>query len=95
MIGVKRNLENKIHLLLKQFPVVAILGPRQAGKTTLAKLIGKDWLYVDLENPADFDRLSHDPRFFLEQHPQMVLFDEAQELPDLFRVLRGVIDNDR
>lgn len=95
MSDVKRNLAPKIQMLLKQFPVVAILGPRQAGKTTLAKQIGRDWLYMDLENPADFDRLSHDPLFFLKHHPENVLFDEAQEFPDLFRVLRGVIDSDR
>ncbi len=95
MTGIKRNLAAKIRLLLKQFPVVAILGPRQAGKTTLAKQIGADWLYIDLEKPSDYDRVSHDPQFFFQQHQQHVLIDEAQEYPELFRVLRGVIDQNR
>jgi hypothetical protein len=66
MIGIKRNLLIKIQTLLEYFPVVAILGVRQSGKTTLAKQIGPDWLYFDLENPRDYDRITEDPLFFFK-----------------------------
>jgi predicted AAA+ superfamily ATPase len=53
------------------------------------------WHYVDLENPQDYDRISADPVFFFKQFSQHLIIDEAQELPVLFQVLRGVIDADR
>ena len=77
------------------FPVVAILGARQCGKTTLSRALRPDWLYVDLENPSDLHRVMHDPEFFLQQNPQHVIIDEAQKVPQLFEILRGVIDQAR
>jgi predicted AAA+ superfamily ATPase len=81
--------------LLTQFPCVAILGARQVGKTTLAKTVMPNWLYLDLERSLDLDRLTHDVDFFFKQHPNHVIFDEAQLYPKLFSTLRGVIDEDR
>ena len=95
MHGIKRNLENKIQLLLKQFPVVAIVGARQVGKTTLAKRTTSNWQYFDLENPRDYDRISYDPTFFLQQNKKHIVFDEVQEYPALLRCLRGTIDSQR
>lgn len=95
MNGIKRNLYPKLAELLHQFPTVAILGARQVGKTVLAKSLGKKWLYFDLEKPSDFDRIHFDPEFFFRQHPNQVILDEAQEYPELFPVLRGVIDEQR
>lgn len=95
MSGVIRNMQAKTESLLRQFPAVVILGPRQSGKTTLAKQIRPQWPYFDLENPIVYDRISHDPTFFFKQHPHHILLDEAQEYPDLFRVLRGIIDENR
>lgn len=95
MNGKKRHLTEKIHNLLKMFPVVAIIGARQTGKTTLAKQIGQDWEYLDFENPRGFSRITHDPLFFFKQNPNYVILDEAQEYPDIFKVLRGVIDQNR
>jgi predicted AAA+ superfamily ATPase len=95
MTGKKRNLEKKLIKLLELFPVVVILGTRQCGKTTLAKTVGTNWKYIDLENPDDFERLSRDPIFFFKQFPQHIIFDEAQAYPDLFNILRGVVDADR
>ncbi len=92
MTGVKRNIEHKISLLLTQFPIVAIIGARQVGKTTLSKNIMPDWQYFDLEKLRDYDRISHDPDFFFEQHAEHLIIDEAQEYLDLFRVLRGIVD---
>lgn len=95
MNGLKRNVAKKINYLLDNFPVVVILGVRQAGKTTLAKSLCPDWQYFDLEKPSDFDAISHQPEFFFQRHSQHVIFDEAQFFPQLFQVLRGVIDEKR
>lgn len=77
------------------FPVVAIIGARQCGKTTLAKTLKPDWLYIDLERPTDFNRIDIDAEFFLQQHPENVIIDEAWLAPKLFEVLRSVIDDNR
>ena len=69
MTGKKRNLQKKLTKLLELFPVVVILGTHQCGKTTLAKTVGTNWKYIDLENPDDFERLSRDPIFFFKQFP--------------------------
>ena len=77
---------------------MALLGPRQIGKTTLARDIAAqtpDSLYLDLENPRDAARLA-DPGRYLELHAErLVVLDEIQRMPDLFRVLRGQIDERR
>lgn len=83
---------------LQQFPAVALLGPRQVGKTTLAfaqKVLFPDALYLDLELPSAQRRLD-DPEAFLMAHAdQLVILDEVQRMPELFGVLRGVIDQRR
>ena len=58
MIDKSRNMQDKVEQLLKLFPAVAIIGARQAGKTTFAKMLGSDWRYMDLEKPSDFERIS-------------------------------------
>lgn len=92
---MNRNISAKINALLEMFPVVAIVGVRQCGKTTLSKALRPDWLYIDLEKPSDFNRLDTDPEFFFQQNPHHVIIDEAQLSPKIFEVLRGVIDADR
>jgi len=64
MEAKKRNSESKLLNLLRWFPAVAIVGPRQSGKTTLAKKVKKDWAYFDLENIDTLNRISSDPNFF-------------------------------
>jgi uncharacterized protein len=95
MIGKKRHLAEKISKLLEMFPVVAILGARQVGKTTLAKILVPNWHYLDLENPNDAQRIQDDPILFFQQYPEHVIIDEAQLIPAVFKVLRGVIDEKR
>lgn len=95
MTDVKRNLEDRVHRLLEIFPVVMLIGARQTGKTTLSKTVRPDWHYFDLESAGDYDFISKDFRFFFQEYPRQVIFDEAQELPGLFRELRGVIDANR
>jgi len=92
---IKRNLFSQVLDLLNYFPVVVILGLRQVGKTTLAKQVAPDWRYFDLENPRDYENFIADPNFIFERYPEKLIIDEAQEYPDLFKILRGVIDADR
>src|SRR3990167_9786395 len=91
----QRNITSYLVDMMEKFPALAIIGARQVGKTTLAKTVGCDFTYVDLEKPSDYDRLTMDPEFFLKQNPSNIIFDEAQLYPGLFSVLRGVIDEQR
>jgi len=93
--GYKRNIYPYAIDLMAQYPVLAIIGARQVGKTTLAKALAKDFMYLDLEKSSDYDRISHDPEFFFKQYPDNIIFDEAQVFPDLFPTLRGIIDEQR
>jgi predicted AAA+ superfamily ATPase len=82
---------------LGQFPAVALLGPRQAGKTTLAEQIGKERpsVYLDLESLADRGKLA-DAALYLSGHEdKLVILDEVQRMPELFQALRGLIDKGR
>jgi predicted AAA+ superfamily ATPase len=93
-----RQSQQKLSQYLQQFPAVGLLGPRQVGKTTLAfaqKKLYPDALYLDLELPSAQRQLD-DPEAFLMAHAQqLVILDEVQRMPELFGVLRGVIDQRR
>ncbi len=84
-----------LHRLLREFPSVTILGPRQCGKTTLARQSLPGWTYLDLERPRDATPLAADPEARLEQLGDHVILDEAQQVPEVFPILRGVIDRRR
>ncbi len=94
-----RNAEKEIIQLTKQFPAVAIVGPRQVGKTSLARYVAdaleQKSIYLDLESPGDLNKLS-DPELYLGSLPNLtVILDEVQRVPGLFPVLRGLIDKRR
>jgi predicted AAA+ superfamily ATPase len=94
---ISRRIQPIIQERLSHLPAVALLGPRQAGKTTLAHAIAatRDSIYLDLESPADRQKLS-DPLFYLSQHEgRLVVLDEVQRMPELFGTLRGLIDAGR
>jgi predicted AAA+ superfamily ATPase len=94
---IPRTIAKNVTKALEQIPAVALLGPRQVGKTTLAKTIAEhiNSLYLDLEAPEDLLKLS-DPGSFLTMHKdKLLILDEIQRVPDLFMVLRGVIDRNR
>ena len=87
----KTNEINQIADRIIDFPVVAILGPRQSGKTTLAKQIDFSH-YFDLENPRDLAQFDN-PQLTLENLNGLIVIDEIQRRPDLFPVLRYLVDN--
>lgn len=94
---LQRRIIQKLQATIAQVPAVALLGARQVGKTTLAKTIAReiDSIYLDLEAPEDLLKLS-DPSSFLSAHAdKMVILDEIQRSPELFPVLRGLIDRNR
>ncbi len=84
---------NQITSLLAIHPVVALLGPRQCGKTTVARMVGEQQpsTYFDLENPVDVRRLSA-PLTVLESLSGLIIIDEVQRRPDLFELLRVLVD---
>ncbi|MDM8537956.1 ATP-binding protein [Desulfobacterales bacterium HSG17] len=91
----KRFLEQKIDKLLKMFPAVAVIGSRQCGKSTLVQAIRPGWKYYDLERPDDYQLITSDTLGFFSRQKEKTIIDEAQQFPELFKVLRGVIDKDR
>ncbi len=91
----KRFLGPKILKLMNLFPAVAVVGARQCGKSTLVKSLYPDWKYYDLERPDDYRLISDDPLSFFRLRPGNIIIDEAQMFPELFSVLRSVIDQDR
>jgi hypothetical protein len=94
---LKRRIEALIRADLDDHPAVALLGPRQVGKTTLALEVAKAGpsVYLDLQNDADRDKLA-DPALYLQGHEdKLVVLDEIQNTPDLFPILRGLIDKGR
>jgi len=91
-ILIKRSAEGTLARLHRGFPVVGITGPRQAGKTTLAKMAFPDKPYQTLEDPDQLDYAQSDPRGFLAQFPDGAILDEVQRCPELFSYLQGIVD---
>ena len=93
---IKRELESNIKENLKRNPVVAILGPRQCGKSTLAKVITssiKDVVYLDLERPSDQNRLRDPELFFASNSTKLICLDEIQRMPSIFQIIRSAVDD--
>jgi predicted AAA+ superfamily ATPase len=87
-----RDAEKTLIRLAKSFPIVAITGPRQAGKTTLAKAVFKGKPYVSLENPDEREFAQNDPKRFLARFPNGAVLDEVQRCPSLLSWLQGLVD---
>jgi predicted AAA+ superfamily ATPase len=96
---IPRIAQLEINELLDEFPAVGVLGPRQIGKTTLAELIAgsidPEPIYLDLENPLDVAKLSDADAYFEAHKGKLIILDEVHRVPELFPVLRGVIDRRR
>jgi hypothetical protein len=96
---ITRLARRRIADLLSRFPAVVLIGPRQAGKTTLAldlvEGMAEDAVYLDLERPADLARLADPERYLAAHEGRLVVLDEVHRTPGLFQVLRGIIDRRR
>jgi len=92
---IKRLFSNKLNHYLKLFPVVSVVGPRQAGKTTFIKNELPSWKYFDLEKPSDFRRIESDIEYFFKEYGDKCIIDEAQGMPALFPFLRSFVDINR
>jgi len=90
----KRELASILKRFSEIYPVIGITGPRQSGKTTLAKAHFSHLPYVSLENLDIRTRALQDPRSFLAQYPDGAIFDEVQNVPDLPSYLQGIVDED-
>ncbi|MDE0119896.1 MAG: ATP-binding protein [Bdellovibrionales bacterium] len=88
---IKRDIQKELHALLKEYPVVAILGPRQAGKTTLAKTLAA-YQYCNLEDPENRLLASDDPKAFFSQFKKSVILDEIQRVPLLLSYIQTIVD---
>jgi predicted AAA+ superfamily ATPase len=89
---LSRSASDTLLRLARGFPIVALTGPRQSGKTTLARAAFPDKPYVSLENPDEREFAEQDPRRFLARFSHGAVFDEAQRCPALFSWLQGVVD---
>ena len=92
---IPRSAAVSLQRLAKGFPVVALTGPRQSGKTTLAKAVFPHKPYVSLENPDEREFAGRDPKGFLARFPGGAILDEVQRCPALFSWLQGVVDERR
>ena len=92
---IDRHYAAQLQRLLRQFPAVTVLGPRQCGKTTFIRRALPEWTYLDLERPSDATPLTADPEARLLQLGEQVIFDEAQRVPEVFPILRSAIDSRR
>lgn len=93
-LGTKELVE-----ILEYFPVLGITGPRQVGKTTLSKKLAgeieKEVIYLDMENPTDLSKLSEPALYFEKNEDACIIIDEVQRVPELFPILRSLIDKKR
>jgi predicted AAA+ superfamily ATPase len=93
---LQRRAQARLVKLLRTQPVVALIGPRQVGKTTLARLVGEQMTkaatYLDLERPSDRAKLAESELFLGRQARKLTILDEVQRLPELFPLLRSLVD---
>lgn len=91
---IKRDAYDTLIRLAGQFPIVAITGPRQSGKTTLAKMAFPEKRYVSFDDRNMRELARSNPRDFLRAFPDGAIIDEAQKVPELFDAIKLVVDND-
>jgi len=90
---IPRAIETEFQTLLREYPVVAVLGPRQAGKTTLARTL-TEYNYINLENPENRFLASEDPVALFQRNPGKLILDEIQRVPELLSRIQEIVDNE-
>lgn len=94
---IKRKIKEKVEKRLSEVPAVALMGPRQVGKTTLALEIAekKPSIYLDLENRLDLQKIRNIEDFHAANRDKLIILDEVQRVPEIFAPIRGIIDKER
>lgn len=95
MVYIQRKIEKEVVTSIKYNPVTAVIGPRQCGKSTLVKKLlqkYKNSIYLDLERSSDLQKLDNAEWFFLSQKGKLICIDEIQRKPDLFPIIRSLVD---
>jgi predicted AAA+ superfamily ATPase len=92
-----RRVEHSIRKALERSPAVALMGPRQVGKTTIALNISENTpaVYLDLENNTDLAKVQDIAAFHAQNHDKLIIMDEVQRMPEVFAPIRGIIDRER
>ena len=89
---IDRQIEKELKLLKNEFPIIAILGPRQSGKTTLSKKVFKEYEYISFEDYDVREFAENDPRGFLDRYKENIIFDEIQRVPKIISYLQTHVD---
>jgi len=90
---IPRLMTQELLTQLQEYPIITVIGPRQAGKTTLVRQALPEYRYVSLENPDNRQLADDDPKAFLKQYSDKVIFDEIQRVPHLLSYLQGIVDD--
>lgn len=90
---INRQIYNAIREYQNKYPILALTGPRQSGKTTLLRTLFPDYRYVSLENPDNREFALNDPNGFLAEYDDQVIFDEVQQAPTIFSYLQTIVDS--
>jgi len=90
---IYRTITKELLTQLREYPVVTVIGPRQAGKTTLVRNVLPDYSYVSLEDPENRQLANDDPKAFLKRSGKTI-FDEVQRTPHLLSYLQGIVDEE-
>jgi uncharacterized protein len=89
---IEREANKKLQEMATKFPILVVTGPRQSGKTTIAKMTFPNYRYVNLESPDTRLFATNDPKGFLSKYDQYVILDEIQNVPELFSYLQQIVD---
>lgn len=92
---INRQITSQINRLKKGFPVIAVTGPRQSGKTTLIKNIFPKYNYFNLENPETLSIIENDPAGFINSNNQKIIIDEVQRVPQLLSYIQSIVDEQK
>lgn len=90
---VSRDIVSAIRRISPKYPILALTGPRQSGKTTLLKSLFPEYGYISLENPDNRNFAESDPNGFLKEFHTHVIFDEVQRVPELFSYIQNIVDD--